>query len=232
MTPAASVCAILERQQSANFCSLPSAEFSRKVDLFPKRAIIRLTRVTEGDVTLGSGAYKTTKLGIRINTETAETIPVALAVIKKENHKPFSEEELNSIFKQAEKYHEICERLPGIAVRLHEVYLSAEKPKITFVEELGRQNLEISDLVSKPNSVKEFLAKQMIHVVNALHDNRVWHRDLKPNNFLFMLDSTVKVIDFDCASLTQKSSRTFCGTLYFMAPELYATSLSDAKTIS
>lgn len=59
-------------------------------------------------------------------------------------------------------------------------------------------------------------------VLDYCHRNSIVHRDLKVENILISSDGTIKVIDFGLSNLFSPTSQlsTFCGSLYFAAPEL------------
>ncbi len=45
------------------------------------------------------------------------------------------------------------------------------------------------------------------------------HRDIKPEN-IFLHNNHIKLGDFGVAKYTKTRSRSFCGTLDYMAPEI------------
>ncbi|ORZ08449.1 kinase-like domain-containing protein, partial [Absidia repens] len=65
--------------------------------------------------------------------------------------------------------------------------------------------------------------RQMVSALDYMHRNSVVHRDLKIENIL--VDSTgrnIKIIDFGLSNLfcPERQLTTYCGSLYFAAPEL------------
>jgi hypothetical protein len=73
----------------------------------------------------------------------------------------------------------------------------------------------------KERVARKFL-RQMVSAVDYCHRNSVVHRDLKIENILISSTGRIKLIDFGLANLYSPRSHlnTFCGSLYFAAPEL------------
>mmetsp|Transcript_10144 Transcript_10144/g.10016 ORF Transcript_10144/g.10016 Transcript_10144/m.10016 type:complete len:98 (+) Transcript_10144:486-779(+) len=82
---------------------------------------------------------------------------------------------------------------------------------------------------------------QIIQSIIYCHKNRICHRDLKPDNFMFVSkekDSTVKLIDFGLSRSFYKFQRTGegkclrmkskVGTAHYMAPEILKNDYSYA----
>ncbi|THH12048.1 hypothetical protein EW146_g7832, partial [Bondarzewia mesenterica] len=65
-------------------------------------------------------------------------------------------------------------------------------------------------------------ARQIGSALEYCHRNNVVHRDLKIENILISQTGNIKIIDFGLSNLYDPASHlsTFCGSLYFAAPEL------------
>ncbi|KAI0300011.1 kinase-like domain-containing protein, partial [Multifurca ochricompacta] len=65
-------------------------------------------------------------------------------------------------------------------------------------------------------------ARQIGSALEYCHKNNVVHRDLKIENILISQTGNIKIIDFGLSNLYDPISHlsTFCGSLYFAAPEL------------
>ena len=79
------------------------------------------------------------------------------------------------------------------------------------------------------NEYKAF--EYFIQVVNAvyyLHNNNIIHRDIKPENILIGEDNKIKLCDFGWAKeLSLENRSTFCGTVEYMAPEIFGSENYD-----
>ncbi|RYP09221.1 hypothetical protein DL764_001407 [Monosporascus ibericus] len=89
---------------------------------------------------------------------------------------------------------------------------------------------DLGKLVQDHGSIREphvkIMADQLIDALGYLHDNKITHRDVKPDNILIQsLDPlVVKLTDFGLSKMIdteQTFLKTFCGTLLYCAPEVY-----------
>lgn len=85
---------------------------------------------------------------------------------------------------------------------------------------------QLLDYIIQHGSLKENMARKIARSIASalqyLHANNVVHRDLKIENVMISKDGEIKLIDFGLSNLYNKSDHldTFCGSLYFAAPEL------------
>uniref|UniRef100_A0A6A7G709 CAM kinase, CDPK family n=1 Tax=Hirondellea gigas TaxID=1518452 RepID=A0A6A7G709_9CRUS len=96
---------------------------------------------------------------------------------------------------------------------------------------------ELFDRISEKGSYSEHDAahvlRQVVEGLRYLHSNNIAHCDLKPDNFLFLdpkEDSQLKIIDFGMSKIVKfrKYFRRFCGTPYYVAPEVITGSYTEA----
>ncbi|KAJ5729631.1 uncharacterized protein N7483_004139 [Penicillium malachiteum] len=88
---------------------------------------------------------------------------------------------------------------------------------------------ELSTFLQSPGKIPEemvqTITRQLLRALHYLHQRRITHRDIKPDNILIAsLDPLrVKISDFGLSKVTQEETflKTFCGTLLYCAPEVY-----------
>ncbi|KAI1444009.1 hypothetical protein F5Y02DRAFT_190418 [Annulohypoxylon stygium] len=73
----------------------------------------------------------------------------------------------------------------------------------------------------------KIMAQQLLDALKYLHENKITHRDVKPDNILIQSTSplVVKLTDFGLSKMIdteQTFLKTFCGTLLYCAPEVYS----------
>ncbi|KAI9216524.1 kinase-like protein, partial [Blastocladiella britannica] len=68
-----------------------------------------------------------------------------------------------------------------------------------------------------------FYAAELASALMYLHDARILHRDIKPDNILLDADGHVHLTDFNCATVMEpgKKVTSETGTAGYMAPEVY-----------
>ncbi|KAF2199404.1 protein kinase kin1 [Delitschia confertaspora ATCC 74209] len=73
----------------------------------------------------------------------------------------------------------------------------------------------------KEKQARKF-ARQIASALDYCHRNSIVHRDLKIENILISKTGDIKIIDFGLSNLFSPRNylKTFCGSLYFAAPEL------------
>ena len=89
---------------------------------------------------------------------------------------------------------------------------------------------DLGKLVQESGAIAEVyvttIARQLVSALGYLHDNRITHRDVKPDNILIQSTNplVVKLTDFGLSKMIdteQTFLKTFCGTLLYCAPEVY-----------
>ncbi|KAM3316470.1 hypothetical protein ACQJBY_034533 [Aegilops geniculata] len=85
-----------------------------------------------------------------------------------------------------------------------------------------------------PEATTRDFARQLAEGLKVLRGERIVHRDLKPQNLLLSADGdaiTLKIGDFGFARslMHENLAATFCGSPYYMAPEIWRGDKYDAK---
>lgn len=106
---------------------------------------------------------------------------------------------------------------------MREMYTMTNHYYMVFEYVAGGQML---DYIISHGSLKERHARKFARAIGSAldycHQNSIVHRDLKIENILISKSGDIKLIDFGLSNLFAPNSqlKTFCGSLYFAAPEL------------
>lgn len=173
--------------------------------------------------TIGSGSTGKVKLGVNIRTQKK----VAIKIISKKyindpgkKSKETPESRKRRILREAAILN--LAHHPNI-VKLHDLYVTEEYYCMVFEYVDGGQML---DYIISHGKLKELQAQkfflQLLSAVSYCHENGIVHRDLKIENVLIDSQGDVKLVDFGLSNFYDPSDKlkTFCGSLYFAAPEL------------
>mgnify|MGYP003361625783 CR=1 FL=1 len=88
------------------------------------------------------------------------------------------------------------------------------------------QGGQLLDYIIQHGSLKEYRVRKFTRgiasAIKYLHGHNIVHRDLKIENILISDAGDIKIIDFGLSNFYNVNSqlKTFCGSLYFAAPEL------------
>ncbi|KAL1742733.1 hypothetical protein HDZ31DRAFT_83937 [Schizophyllum fasciatum] len=122
-------------------------------------------------------------------------------------------------------------REAGLSLLLHHPYVCGMRELIVHAHHYymvfeyvnGGQMLDyiISHGRLRERVARKF-ARQIASALDYCHKNNVVHRDLKIENILISTSGNIKIIDFGLSNLYDPTTHldTFCGSLYFAAPEL------------
>ncbi|UTT96995.1 hypothetical protein NDA17_003603 [Ustilago hordei] len=106
---------------------------------------------------------------------------------------------------------------------MREMFIHTNHYYMVFEYVNGGQMLDyiISHGRLRERSARKF-ARQIGSALEYCHRNSIVHRDLKIENILISKTGNIKIIDFGLSNLFSPHSHlsTFCGSLYFAAPEL------------
>lgn len=89
-----------------------------------------------------------------------------------------------------------------------------------------------------PTGIKDIciistILRECLLGLKCLHDNNLFHRDIKAGNILLSMDGTVCLGDFGVAAILKPESKknSLVGSFCWMAPEVIATEDYDSKVI-
>lgn len=76
------------------------------------------------------------------------------------------------------------------------------------------------------------ISVQIASGLSAAHDNRIIHRDIKPQNIIMSRDGKIKVTDFGIAKVADSTTvtTTAAGTVHYISPEQARGGYSDEKS--
>ena len=181
--------------------------------------------------TLGAGSMGKVKLAVHTPTGQKLAIKIVPRVSTHNNGQPMTASQLaKAQAKDASK--EIRHiREAALSMLLYHPYICGMREIIThpghyyMVTEYvdGGQMLDyiISHGRLRERAARKF-ARQIGSALEYCHKNNVVHRDLKIENILISQTGNIKIIDFGLSNLYNPEDHlsTFCGSLYFAAPEL------------
>ena len=86
----------------------------------------------------------------------------------------------------------------------------------SYIKEFKNQNKKIAE------SVIRLIITELSNGLKDIHSKNVIHRDLKPENIFISSDHLIKIGDFGISKILDGTNyaQTFCGTFYYMAPEI------------
>ena len=99
----------------------------------------------------------------------------------------------------------------------------AHSPSVTDLDlESTAQSLEAQSY----QDAIEYMFAQLLEVLVMLQDNKIMHRDLKPDNLMITKDAQLKLIDFGYVKVSDHA-KTMVGTPGFLAPEMHLGTFKD-----
>lgn len=199
----------------------------------PKQRVVEKREIKSiGDIlltkTLGSGSTGKVKLGV--NQKTGQKLAVKIVyrssalptngTQQQRKSKEAPETRERRIMREASLLNLL--RHPNI-VQLYDMLITDDFYCLFFEYVEGGQMLDyiISHGKLKEKPARHFF-RQLLSAVDYCHRNSIVHRDLKIENVLIDREGNVKLIDFGLSNFfnPKDSLKTFCGSLYFAAPEL------------
>lgn len=90
---------------------------------------------------------------------------------------------------------------------------------------LGDLTLYTNDHMMMYEHMGQHVAAQICQALKYLHEQKIAHRDIKPDNILIASHNpfAFKLSDFGLSKVVSNGydMRTFCGTILYCAPEIY-----------
>ena len=140
------------------------------------------------------------------------------------------EEVQNEIQLHSSLQHPNIIKIYGSQVHEGVVYLFLEYARHGDLFNFIQTKKNSSKSLSMKKSLRLFC--ECVSVVDYMHSKGILHRDIKPENILLDEDLSVRLCDFDWAIKLSEFSRrkTLCGTVEYMAPEVYNGDSQTTKT--
>lgn len=191
--------------------------FVHDTTFLEKRRVGRYTLLQN----LGSGSSSKVKLGM--DTQNEER--VAIKIVPRKNVNPAIAKERQDK-RDRRIYREIL--ITSLLNHPHIVrlidFLHSET-HFFLISEYAKGS-QLFDIILENGPMKEKDARrifrQILSAVDYIHRNSIVHRDLKIENILVDENGNAKIIDFGLSNFYDNKQllTTFCGSLYFAAPEL------------
>ncbi|KAI9025086.1 hypothetical protein CLU79DRAFT_746222 [Phycomyces nitens] len=209
------------KSTSSNDKATPLKSESSREKPKPRRVIGNFTLVN----TLGSGSMGKVRLAVHNITGDKLAVKIVSRVL------PCERQNSAESKKKRENREIRTIREASLMLLLHHPHIVSLKEMVVldpyyylFMEYVnGGQLLDyiISHRKLKEKQARNF-ARQIASALDYCHRNSIVHRDLKIENILISQSGQIKIIDFGLSNLFSPRSHlsTFCGSLYFAAPEL------------
>ena len=122
-------------------------------------------------------------------------------------------------------------------VKLHGAQILKDRAHIFLDFVSGGDLFSLLHGQKQPNPALTFRLKvkiffECVMAISHMHERGIIHRDLKPENILLTRDFSVRLCDFGWAVKlsSQRRRRSVCGTVEYMAPEIYMAEMQTEKT--
>lgn len=119
-------------------------------------------------------------------------------------------------------------------VKIHDLIIDKHMNNIYFIMDYYEHG-DLSKFLNKKPLKEKFTRKYIKQLSNGLSyllENKILHRDLKPQNILLSSNYDIKITDFGFATYYNNNSiiNTLCGSPMYMAPEIITRNGYDYKS--